>query len=204
MREQRQVTPGEAVFSQDLWAGHQNQLVRSRACRSRSPLCPDQSALSWRKAFCPDAALPRRQGDLGHFVPCMMAPSRFGAAVSFGGACRAIQKASCSTGHRHFSFSVGYCTSQYSQDICRDACISAVAACGDGTVARDFGLPTPRFLPCKRGPSRKTIPSPEGTLFVTPRKMSRLFRCRKAFDNRALQFLPVWQAELGLQRTMSC
>ena len=41
---------------------------------------------------------PRRQGDPGHFAPRMMAPSRFWAGVSFGGACRACQKASCSSG----------------------------------------------------------------------------------------------------------
>ena len=37
------------------------------------------------------------------------------------------------------------------------------------------------------------MPFPEGTLFITARKTSRLFRCRKSLAGRALRNLPVRQ-----------
>ena len=42
---------------------------------------------------------------------------------------------------------------------------------------------------------RKPKSSPEGTLFITPRKMSRLFRRRKVLLVNGLCVLPVWQAK---------
>ena len=42
-------------------------------------------------------------------------------------------------------------------------------------------------------PLTQVLSSPEGTLFMTPRKMSRLFRCRKVLFTNKLRDLPVWQ-----------